>query len=188
MRKEELVVVYCIKVHCIPETNEDWQTIFALKRIENRKEENANAREIPLSRGNMTCLLAWFSYLTITSGREELLVDYCSKIHTPVTWNWTIGPFLRYIARNSGDQRRLGKDFDPYQIWYVFFLWHLSFKTTFWILWRTIYLLGLCCFTDIMNHKPRLAWELYLKMETSGESFSLLQLIANDCYKVRFNI
>ena len=38
--------------------------------------------------------------------------------------------------------------------------------------------------TDIMNHKPRLAWELYLKMETSGESFSLLQLIANDCYKV----
>ncbi|KAG8138056.1 hypothetical protein E2320_003986 [Naja naja] len=35
----------------------------------------------------------------------------------------------------------------------------------------------------IMNKKPRLAWELYLKMETSGESFSLLQLIANDCYK-----
>ncbi|ELT97163.1 hypothetical protein CAPTEDRAFT_153891 [Capitella teleta] len=36
----------------------------------------------------------------------------------------------------------------------------------------------------IMNRKPRLAWELYLKMETSGESFSLLQLIANDCYKM----
>ncbi|KAL0618266.1 hypothetical protein AAY473_010927 [Plecturocebus cupreus] len=36
---------------------------------------------------------------------------------------------------------------------------------------------------NIMNKKPRLAWELYLKMETSGESFSLLQLIANDCYK-----
>ncbi|WAQ97606.1 IFT56-like protein [Mya arenaria] len=35
----------------------------------------------------------------------------------------------------------------------------------------------------IMNRKSRLAWELYLKMETSGESFSLLQLIANDCYK-----
>jgi pentatricopeptide repeat protein len=32
----------------------------------------------------------------------------------------------------------------------------------------------------IMNGKARLAWELYLKMETSGESFSLLQLIAND--------
>ena len=42
----------------------------------------------------------------------------------------------------------------------------------------------MCPFTDIMNKKPRLAWELYLKMETSGESFSLLQLIANDCYKV----
>ena len=36
----------------------------------------------------------------------------------------------------------------------------------------------------IMNGKARLAWELYLKMETSGESFSLLQLIANDCYKM----
>ena len=39
-------------------------------------------------------------------------------------------------------------------------------------------------FSDIMNRKARLAWELYLKMEKSGESFSLLQLIANDCYKV----
>jgi len=36
----------------------------------------------------------------------------------------------------------------------------------------------------IMCGKARMAWELYLKMETSGESFSLLQLIANDCYKM----
>uniref|UniRef100_A0A8C9WAN1 Intraflagellar transport protein 56 n=1 Tax=Scleropages formosus TaxID=113540 RepID=A0A8C9WAN1_SCLFO len=36
----------------------------------------------------------------------------------------------------------------------------------------------------IMNKKAQLAWELYLKMETSAESFSLLQLIANDCYKM----
>uniref|UniRef100_A0A8C5Q178 Intraflagellar transport protein 56 n=1 Tax=Leptobrachium leishanense TaxID=445787 RepID=A0A8C5Q178_9ANUR len=36
----------------------------------------------------------------------------------------------------------------------------------------------------IMNKNPRLAWELYLKLETSGESFSLLQLLANDCYKM----
>jgi len=36
----------------------------------------------------------------------------------------------------------------------------------------------------IMNRKPRLAWELYLKMETSSESFNLVTLIANDCYKM----
>ena len=37
---------------------------------------------------------------------------------------------------------------------------------------------------DIMNRKPQAAWELYLKMETSADSFNLLQLIANDCYKM----
>lgn len=36
----------------------------------------------------------------------------------------------------------------------------------------------------IMNQKGRLAWELYLKIGTSSDSFSLLQLIANDCYKM----
>ena len=35
-----------------------------------------------------------------------------------------------------------------------------------------------------MNLKPRLAWEVYLKMETCSESFSILTLIANDCYTV----
>jgi len=34
----------------------------------------------------------------------------------------------------------------------------------------------------IYNDKPKAAWELYLRMETSSDSFSLLQLIANDCY------
>ena len=41
---------------------------------------------------------------------------------------------------------------------------------------------------DIMNSKPRLAWELYLKMETSAESFNIVQMIANDCYKVFHSI
>jgi intraflagellar transport protein 56 len=38
------------------------------------------------------------------------------------------------------------------------------------------------CF--IMNGKPREAWELYLKMESSTDSFSMLLLIGNECYKV----
>ncbi|KFM78403.1 Tetratricopeptide repeat protein 26, partial [Stegodyphus mimosarum] len=36
----------------------------------------------------------------------------------------------------------------------------------------------------VMNKKPRLAWELYSKLEHCNESFSLLQQIANDCYKM----
>jgi len=34
------------------------------------------------------------------------------------------------------------------------------------------------------NKRSQQAWELYLKMETSTDSFGLLELIANDCYKV----
>uniref|UniRef100_A0A4W5RFR5 Intraflagellar transport protein 56 n=1 Tax=Hucho hucho TaxID=62062 RepID=A0A4W5RFR5_9TELE len=44
--------------------------------------------------------------------------------------------------------------------------------------------LSLSSRSDIMNQKGRLAWELYLKMGASPDSFSLLQLIANDCYKM----
>ncbi|CAH1116872.1 unnamed protein product [Phaedon cochleariae] len=36
----------------------------------------------------------------------------------------------------------------------------------------------------IMNGKPQNAWELYQKMDSSPESFNLLLLIANDCYRM----
>lgn len=36
----------------------------------------------------------------------------------------------------------------------------------------------------IMNNEPHLAWETYVRMETNNESFNLLHVIANDCYKV----
>jgi len=35
-----------------------------------------------------------------------------------------------------------------------------------------------------MNNEPGLAWESYVRMDTSNESFNLLHLIANDCYKM----
>ncbi|KAJ8983941.1 hypothetical protein NQ317_008643 [Molorchus minor] len=36
----------------------------------------------------------------------------------------------------------------------------------------------------VMNKKPQQAWELYLRMENSTESFNLLLVIANDCYRM----
>merc|ERR1719161_829718 len=35
----------------------------------------------------------------------------------------------------------------------------------------------------VMNNKARQAWEIYLKMEGTQESFAMLQLLANDCYR-----
>lgn len=52
-------------------------------------------------------------------------------------------------------------------------------------LWMMDYWTLILFLSDIMNQKGQLAWELYLKMGTSSDSFSLLQLIANDCYKVK---
>lgn len=36
----------------------------------------------------------------------------------------------------------------------------------------------------IVCNEPQLAWETYVRMETSSESFNLLHLIANDCYRM----
>lgn len=47
---------------------------------------------------------------------------------------------------------------------------------------ETTYLMSVArCY--IMTGAPKNAWELFLRMKTSTESFQLLQMIANDCYK-----
>ncbi|VDM41756.1 unnamed protein product [Toxocara canis] len=37
---------------------------------------------------------------------------------------------------------------------------------------------------NCLNKKGNLAWEMYTKMKASDESFAVLRIIANDCYKV----
>jgi len=44
--------------------------------------------------------------------------------------------------------------------------------------------LGWLARCHIMNNEPSMAWESYVRMDTSNESFNLLHLIANDCYKM----
>jgi len=45
------------------------------------------------------------------------------------------------------------------------------------------YLSWLCrCY--IMSGEPAAAWETYIRLDTTNESFNLLHLIANDCYKM----
>jgi len=36
----------------------------------------------------------------------------------------------------------------------------------------------------VNSNEPGLAWEMYVRMDTSNDSFNLLHLIANDCYKM----
>ena len=46
-----------------------------------------------------------------------------------------------------------------------------------------VYLSWLCrCY--VMTGAAKSAWEIYLKMDSTNDSFQLLQLIANDCYKI----
>nr|CAG4643889.1 EOG090X04LA [Lepidurus arcticus] len=35
----------------------------------------------------------------------------------------------------------------------------------------------------IMNRKAKLAWDIYARLETSSESYHLLHIVANDCYR-----
>lgn len=44
----------------------------------------------------------------------------------------------------------------------------------------------ICCLSRcyIRTSQPEKAWELYITMKTGPESFTVLQLIANDCYRM----
>jgi len=38
--------------------------------------------------------------------------------------------------------------------------------------------------TYIMNGKPKAAWDVYLSMESTADSFNILEIIGNDCYQM----
>jgi hypothetical protein len=46
-----------------------------------------------------------------------------------------------------------------------------------------LWLLELTSCPVIFCGKPRMAWEMYLRMESTHESFVMLQILANDCYR-----
>ena len=64
---------------------------------------------------------------------------------------------------------------------------YTSYAIVYTLLYLTLhnilYTIGKCY---IMNGNPRSAWEVYLKTTSSNESFHLLQMIANDCFKVYY--
>jgi intraflagellar transport protein 56 len=35
-----------------------------------------------------------------------------------------------------------------------------------------------------MNGKPKAAWDVYLSMESTADSFNILEIIGNDCYQM----
>jgi intraflagellar transport protein 56 len=98
------------------------------------------------------------------------------------TFNFNFGQALAFAANYTDAESTLSLVKDEN------ILRHFTYKST----------IARCCkiairrrvfirFVDIMNKKSRNAWDLYTKMDTSSDSFSLLQLIANDCYKVYDN-
>ena len=105
-----------------------------------------------------------------------LLVSLASYVYTSILTFAHFSRFTHIYNNNTSTHYHLAWEFEKPFI--------ISFITLRFIQPKINELLFLFVSIDIMNHKARLAWELYLKMETSGESFSLLQLIANDCYKV----
>lgn len=100
--------------------------------------------------------------LLLSLERQKIRMSFPSQPHTQ-------GEACIYI------EQRDSETFIPSSIGYC--MWHILFMIP-----------GFVVIADIMNKKPQLAWKLYLKMETSGESINLLQLIANDCYKVSLSL
>ena len=80
-------------------------------------------------------------------------------------FNWNFGLALAVTGKfKEAEEALLQIKNDKYKADYVFISWLAK------------------CF--IINGKPELAWNLYLDMDTSNETLSLLKLIGNECYRL----
>lgn len=110
------------------------------------------------------------SYLFLKKQYEDVIIylrtikDFMSN---DSDFNWNYGIALAAVNKftEAEEALKLVTD-DDYKNEYVYNAWLAK------------------CF--IMNGKPEEAWNLYLEMDTSNDTLKILQLIANECYKIGY--
>lgn len=66
---------------------------------------------------------------------------------------------------------------------FSFYSWHCRTRMLSQYINETLLIAALTRWPVIFCGKPRVAWEMYLRMESTHESFVMLQILANDCYR-----